>query len=176
MIRRARRDDASSLAAVGIETWQSTYIREGVNAFFADYALSHFTKENVEAILANESKSIWVSENGIGIDGYLVMSFGSPAPAPGCSDLEIETLYVQPRHQGNGAGARLLEVASKFAMDTGHSNVWLTVNAENERAITFYQAKGFVRAGVAYFQIGEERYLNIVLRLDFKRYERRNLL
>jgi diamine N-acetyltransferase len=38
MIRKAEEQDASSLAAVGIEVWLNTYLREGGSSFFADYA------------------------------------------------------------------------------------------------------------------------------------------
>lgn len=168
MIRRAKPDDASSMAAIGMEVWLNTYLRDGVNAFFADYALHHFTKTNFQAILKDDSSTVWVSEHGVGIDGYLVLSSGRPAPAPGCSDLEIETLYVRPRHQGLGTGARLLDVATKFGAEAGYENIWLTVNAENDRALAFYLAKRFVRVGETHFQIGEARYPNIVLRLDLR--------
>ena len=40
MIRRAEERDASSLAAVSIEVWVNTYLRDGVSPVFADYVLA----------------------------------------------------------------------------------------------------------------------------------------
>lgn len=164
MIRNARLEDASSLAAVGIEVWLNTYIRNGVNAFFADYALNHFTTANFEAILSDTDDFILVSENGVGIDGFAHMAQGSPAPVEGCSDLEIAKLYVQPRHQGSGAGGRLITAALRWCASTGRPDVWLAVNAENTRATDFYLRKGFAKAGDTQFQIGDQSYPNHVLR------------
>lgn len=167
MIRIARFEDASSLAAVGIEVWLNTYVRDGVNAFFADYALNHFTTARFEEILSLEDTYIWVSENGIGIDGFIHVAQGSEPPVPGCSDLEISTLYVQPRHQGSGAGGRLLAAGLQFGASTGRPDVWLSVNAENERATEFYLRKGFAKFGETQFQIGDQSYPNHVLRYGF---------
>lgn len=166
MIRQAKIEDASSLAAVGIEVWLNTYIRNGVNAFFADYALTHFTTDRFEAILSSKDDVILVSENGVGIDGFVHMALGSPAPVDGCSDLEIAKLYVQPRHQGSGAGGRLLTAALQWCAYTGRPDVWLAVNAENERATEFYLRKGFAKAGETRFQIDDQSYPKHVLRYE----------
>lgn len=67
MIRPAIIEDASSLAAISLEVWLNTYIRDGVNAFFADYALEAFTTARLADILSQENESIWVSQNKVGI-------------------------------------------------------------------------------------------------------------
>jgi diamine N-acetyltransferase len=40
------------------------------------------------------------------------------------------------------------------------ANVWLAVNAENERATHFYIRNGFEKAGEAHFRIGDQAYRN----------------
>lgn len=168
MIRPARLTDASSLAALGLEVWLNTYIRNGVSAFFADYALEHFTAARFEGILTQAGQTILVSQNTVGIDGFVHVSLSSPAPVAGCSDLEISTLYVQPRHQGSGAGARLLAEALRYCAAAGRPDVWLTVNAENTRATDFYLRKGFEKVGETRFQIADQSYPNHVLRYGFR--------
>ncbi|MBD9625871.1 GNAT family N-acetyltransferase [Ensifer sp. ENS06] len=167
-IRRATVADASSLAAISLEVWLNTYIRDGVNAFFADYALQHFTTARFEEILGDRNETVWVSQNVVGIDGFLRMSANSPAPVDIASDLEITTLYVQPRHHGRGLGKALLKTGLQFCLDTGQLGTWLAVNAENEKATTFYLASGFEMAGQTHFTIGDKAYPNHVLqfRLD----------
>jgi methyl coenzyme M reductase alpha subunit len=56
-IREASIDDASSLAALSIEVWIGTYLRNGVSKFFADYALSTFTTQIFEAFIDDETRS-----------------------------------------------------------------------------------------------------------------------
>lgn len=164
MIRPADMTDASSLAALGLEVWLNTYIRNGVNAFFADFALRQFTAARFEEILSQENQTILVSQNSVGIDGFIHVSLGAAAPVATCSDLEISTLYVQPRHQGGGAGGRLLAAGLQFCASTGRPDVWLSVNAENDRATQFYLRKGFAKAGETQFQIDGQSYPNHVLR------------
>jgi len=159
ILRPATRKDASSLAAISIEVWLGTYIREGVNGFFADYALTTFTSEYYTRILANPQEIIIVSQNRIGIDGFIRISQNSTAPVPDLSKTEIATFYVQPRHQGGGLGKALLQSA------LSHSNAapWLATNAQNTPAIGFYQANGFAIVGQTHFKIQDQAYLNQVL-------------
>ena len=168
-IRRATMADASSLAAISLEVWLHTYIREGVNAFFADYALEQFTTARFEEILRDGNETVWVSQNTLGIDGFLRMSANSQAPVDIASELEITTLYVQPRHHGRGLGRALLKTGLQFCLDTGQPGTWLAVNAENEKATAFYLANGFEMAGQTHFIIGDQAYPNHVLQFRLNR-------
>lgn len=164
MIRPAVANDASCLAAVAVEVWLNTYIRNGVSASFADYALNQFTTARFEEMLSQSDNAIWVSENSVGIDGFIRISLDAEPPLNGCSDLEISTLYVQPRHQGSGTGHGLLATGLQFCASTGRPNVWLSVNAENTRATRFYLRNGFTKIGDTQFQIEDETYPNHILR------------
>lgn len=161
-LRLAQASDASSIAAVSIEVWLGAYMKRGVSAFFADYVLSTFTAANTEKLIADPSQHILVSQNAEGIDGFIRLSAGSTAPVEGCSDLEIATFYVQPRHQGSGIGTRLLDAALGRCRRMRAESVWLTTNAENSPAIAFYLRKGFEPVGETHFRIGDESYLNNV--------------
>ncbi|PCJ75906.1 MAG: GNAT family N-acetyltransferase [Rhodobacteraceae bacterium] len=140
-----------------MEVWLGTYMREGVNAFFADYVLREFTTAKFEVILKDPAESIWVSQNTTGIDGFVRVTRGKVAPVSGCSDVELTTLYVQGRHRGKGIGLALL----KRALTLG--DPWLTTNTENEGAIAFYLAHGFAIVGKTHFKIQDQAYLNHVI-------------
>ncbi len=161
-VRKAKQSDASSIAAISIEVWIGTYLKRGVSAFFADYALTEFTPHKIEALIADPDQVLLVSQNEEGIDGFIRVSSPSAAPVAGCSDVEISTFYVQPRHHGKGIGTRLLNAALRHCRDHGAASVWLATNAENGPAIAFYLAQGFEWVGETHFRIGEERYLNNV--------------
>ncbi|KIC39984.1 GCN5 family acetyltransferase [Ruegeria sp. ANG-R] len=164
-IRPARRSDAASLAALSIEVWVGTYLRQGVNAFFADYVLSEYTKVGFEALIADPDQYVMVSENADGIDGFLRLTKGSPAPITGLSGSEISTLYVQPRHHGKGIGKALLQIAKDYCRTYDEPSVWLTTNSENIPAIRFYLSQGFRQVGVTEFRIQDRSYPNHVLSL-----------
>ncbi|UAB87964.1 GNAT family N-acetyltransferase [Ruegeria sp. SCSIO 43209] len=165
-IRPAQKADAASLAALSIEVWIGTYLKRGVNAFFAEFALSEFTTARFEAILEDGQDLLMVSENEDGIDGYIRLAESRAAPVDGLSDLEIVTFYVQHRHQGKGIGSALLDIAIDYMREKGRPSIWLTTNSENTPAIDFYLAKGFRQVGVTDFRIGDQAYPNQVLALN----------
>lgn len=162
-IRDTLPSDASSLAAISMEVWIGTYLRRGVNAFFADYALSEFTSQRFEAILASVTDHLIVSENEDGIDGFIRISFDIPAPCSSEAQTEIKTLYVQPRHHGKGIGKRLLQAALAICAAKDIEAVWLSVNSENDAALEFYRANGFSTVGQTHFRINDQAYLNEVM-------------
>jgi len=168
MIRRAEERDASSMAAVSIEVWLNTYLRQGVSAFFADHVLSEFTAQKFRHAIASPGLAIWVSENRIGIDGFVAVCSTATPPLTGCSRLEIATLYVQPRHQSSGKGAALLNCALDHCGSLNGESAWLKVNAENGRAIDFYLRHGFVRVGTTPFVIADKAYENHVMAIDLR--------
>jgi diamine N-acetyltransferase len=173
MIRKAEEQDASSLAAVGIEVWLNTYLREGVSSFFADYVLSEFTAQKFRNAIANPDLAICVSENRIKIDGFVTVCSTATPPPANRSPLEITTLYVQPRHQSSGKGVALLQRALDHCRSTGGESVWLKVNAENRRAIDFYLRHGFNKIGSTHFVIADSAYENFVMAADLRRPARR---
>jgi ribosomal protein S18 acetylase RimI-like enzyme len=169
MIRKAEERDASSLAAVGIEVWLSTYLRDGVSPLFADYVLSEFTAQKFRNSISDPSLAIWVSENRQGIDGFVTVCSTATPPLANCSSLEITTLYVQPRHQSSGRGVALLQHALDHCRSMGGESVWLKVNAENSRAIGFYLRHGFNKIGSTDFVIGDNAYENFVMEAGLRR-------
>ncbi|MBB3945979.1 ribosomal protein S18 acetylase RimI-like enzyme [Rhizobium skierniewicense] len=162
--RPARADDAASLAAISVEVWIGTYVRKGVNSVFAEYALSEFTAAKFEAFLASENEAVIVSQNENGIDGFIRLSFDSPAPDCDRCATEICTLYVQPRHHGRKLGSGLLHEALRLCQARDISEVWLAVNSQNTRAIEFYKAHSFSLSGQTHFRIADEVYLNEVMK------------
>jgi diamine N-acetyltransferase len=168
MIRKAEERDASPLAAVSIEVWLNTYVRDGVSPLFADYVLSEFTTERFRNSIVDPNLAIWISENRIGIDGFVAVCSASTPPLANCSSLEIKTLYVQPRHQADGRGAALLHYALNHCRSTRFESAWLRVSVENSRAIDFYLRHGFVRIGTTHFLIGDAAYENHVMAIDLR--------
>ena len=55
--------DAASLAALSIEVWVGTYLRQGASSFFAELVLSEFTAARIEAIVDGGIDFLIFSEN-----------------------------------------------------------------------------------------------------------------
>ena len=158
-LRAAENADASSLTALALEVWFATYVRHGINAHFADYALAHYTAERFRHWIGDPDHSLIVSQNRDGIDGFILMEHNSPDPVNSTVWTELTSLYIQPRHQGRGLGQALLSVG--LAAQDGP--VWLAMNSQNSKARAFYHAQNFSKLGEIAFEIGDQSYPNDIL-------------
>lgn len=161
-LRRAKASDASSLAALSLEVWIGTYLRQGISAHFADHVLADFTTARMLDRIKDERQTLIVSQNRDGIDGYIRLLRDRPDPVAGDHQTEVATLYVQPRHHGRGLGRALLHAGMEAAREDGASSLWLSTNSENTPAIAFYLAQGFSRIGTSDFRIDDQAYQNDV--------------
>ena len=80
----------------------------------------------------------WVAELGGEIIGF---SYADR------TDSSIWALFVDPAHEGLGAGKRLLRLAADWLFEIGNDEVRLGT-ASNTRADRFYAAQGWTREGM----------------------------
>ncbi len=59
----------------------------------------------------------------------------------------------QKEFQGTGLGSRLMDEAVRLAAEQKKEYIWLGVWEKNERAIRFYEGKGFYRTGSHTFTV-----------------------
>lgn len=162
-IRPGRSDDADRLAVLATQVWLHTYATDGVTNEIAQYLLSELTVEKFSASLVEPQTSLLVAEYGECLVGFAAVKFGAACPSVTESVVELQTLYVQEHFIGQGIGKSLLQAAEAGARERSASPLWLTVNAKNDRAITFYARQGYSKIGTTYFVLGEGRHENHVL-------------
>ena len=162
-IRPARPDDASRLAVLATQVWLHTYATDGITTDIAEYVLREITPEKYQQILIDPTSAILVAECDTHLVGLAVVKFDTACPAGNFSSVELQTLYVQAHFIGRGAGKSLLGAAQAVARQRADAVLWLTVNAQNARAIAFYTHHGYTKVGTTHFVLGEGRYENHVL-------------
>jgi GNAT superfamily N-acetyltransferase len=59
----------------------------------------------------------------------------------------VDQLFVSPEHEAQGVGTQLLEYAEGYAIWQGAEALQVVVESDNDRALTFYQGRGFMRVG-----------------------------
>ncbi len=155
--RRAQPSDAESLAQLGRETFTQTfghlYPAEDLAAFLAD---AH-TPGRYLGWMADSVHAVWVIEHGGALAGYALTGpchLPHPEVTAGCG--ELYRLYVRGDAQGQGLGARLLDVALGGLARPGR-RLWLGVWAENHRAQAIYASRGFKKVGAYEFPVGRTR-------------------
>ncbi|MEJ5999833.1 NADPH-dependent FMN reductase [Paucibacter soli] len=155
-LRPARPDDAQRLAVVGLQVWLNTYVTEGVSDEVAAYVIARFTSAKVSQLLADAQRHVLVAEGPGGLLGYAQLHLAAPQGEIGT---ELESLYVQAASHGQGLGRALLAAAMAQA-----GPLWFSVNARNERALNFYRRAGCIEFGETWFELGQGRYRNLLMR------------
>lgn len=162
-IRAGQPGDADRLAVLAAQVWLHTYCTNGINSEVAHYVLSELTVQRFSARLIEPGSHFLVAERNEWLLGFAAIKFGTPCPSGGMSTTELQTLYVQQHCSGQGIGRSLLQAAEAKARQQSDAPLWLSVNAQNARAIAFYARQGYCKTGTTYFVLGQGRHENHVL-------------
>jgi diamine N-acetyltransferase len=163
LIRPGEPGDADRLAVLACQVWLHTYAWSGINAEIAAYVLSELTPGKYAALLREPQTRVLVAESSDSLVGFAVVKSGEACPADPGLTVELKTLYVQEHFIGQGIGRDLLLAAQAVVREQSGSVPWLTVNAQNARAIAFYDRQGYSKIGTTWFVLGEGRHENHVL-------------
>jgi ribosomal protein S18 acetylase RimI-like enzyme len=137
-IRRARPEDARSIARVDVETWRATYA--GVLSTPYLVGLSERRREaGWRNAILREPRDVRVA---VSEDGTL-LGFGSCGPSYGDRRFagEVFTLYVAPDWQNRGIGRRILLALFRRLVAAGRSSVVIWVLRDNPSRF-FYERLG----------------------------------
>lgn len=162
-VRPGRSQDAEILSALAIQVFLHTYATEGVSSLLATFVLSEFAPARFASLLSEPSSAVFVAENEMHLRGYAVVRASAACPIPSASGAELATLYVQEPFLGTGVGALLLKQVEAWALDRMCAPIWLKTNSRNSRAIAFYTKHGYNKIGITFFELGNEKYENMVL-------------
>jgi diamine N-acetyltransferase len=165
-IRAARPDDAPQIAALISSVWVGTYATDGVTPAIAEYVLDKITPARIAAELGRAGRKAWVAEEGEGLVGFADTQPDQATPSLGSMrQAEVLHLYVNERHTRRGLGTRLLETCAQHAFADGCDAVWLSVWARNDRALRFYEARGWEWCGDTAFRLGGTDHANRIYAL-----------
>jgi ribosomal protein S18 acetylase RimI-like enzyme len=141
-IRLATDADAEGVAIVHVRTWQAAY-RGVIPDEFLDALTVETRMRAWRAALETGKQEVWVACAATEINGWV--AFGSSrdsdaAPTAG----ELEAIYIFPQYWGTGLGRALWLKARSRLQERGFSSATLWVLSQNDRAIRFYRAAGFL--------------------------------
>ena len=121
--RRATADDVTAMMRIRLDVRENTLSDPGIitRQMYLDYL--------------DQLGRGWVCERNGQIIGFSYADHG---------DSSIWALFVQPGHEGLGAGKRLLQLACDYLFGLGHAQVKLGTTP-NTRADRFYATQGWQR-------------------------------
>jgi GNAT superfamily N-acetyltransferase len=85
---------------------------------------------------------VYVAESAGTVVGYLIGRSHGPSSMRPVLTGELESMYVRPRHRGNGTGSLLVRAFLRWADEREVGRIAVTAYAENEGAIRFYRRFG----------------------------------
>lgn len=100
------------------------------------------------------------------IAGYTKLSTEATEVLPGEDVLEIVRIYVIKDKLSAGIGKALMDFAISFARQNHKKTVYLGVWEHNERAISFYKKRGFVKFSEHLFMLGNDPQTDWLMKKD----------
>lgn len=108
------------------------------------------SKEDFEKMI--QAKEIFVAKIEDEIVGYITINIKEKnnSSMRHRKQLQIEAICVDEKNRGKGIGTELLKYVKKFGKENNCTDLYLTVNKENEKAIKVYEKFGFKVKNIAY--------------------------
>jgi ribosomal protein S18 acetylase RimI-like enzyme len=100
-----------------------------------------FGRTYMRQILAHSNTAAWIAEENGRIAGFAVVEWGRCA---GEIRAYVQTIEVAPAYRGRGVGGDLLRRLEGSAREASANSIWLHVDAENDKAVRFYEANHYV--------------------------------
>jgi ribosomal protein S18 acetylase RimI-like enzyme len=163
-IRRAGLADAPVLAELGARTFSEKFGHLYPPQDLAAFLAKTHAADRVAAELSAADMAVWLAESGGAAVGYaLAGPCGLPHPDVTTTCGELKRIYVLADRQGEGLGARLMDLALSWL---GRRPVWLGVWSGNLGAQRFYDRIGFRKVGEYDFHVGATIDLEFIYRRD----------
>ncbi len=108
------------------------------------------SKEYFEEMI--QTRQIFVAKKQDEIVGYITFNIKEKSnPSMRYRrQLQIEAICVDEKNRGKGIGTELLKHIKEFGKENNCTDLYLTVNKENENAIKAYEEFGFKVKSIAY--------------------------
>ncbi len=152
-IRPAEPRDVETIRSVARRSWHAAY-DEFLGPETVDRTVDEwYTLESLRAVIDGSDHVVSVAEDATsGLVG-----FAHVGPDPEDEGLaELYRIYVRPERWGEGTGSRLLaDVTERIE---GFDRLGLSVFAENEVGVDFYERQGFERVEVRAIEFDGECY------------------
>ena len=160
-IREAKLEDASAIAKVHVDSWQTTYYGLLPDDYIAKHSYDKRLKKWAKRLGNNSQQTktyvTYVAENTTGeivgfIDGGMFR--GNSPTYTG----EIYALYILADHQQKGLGKNLVRAIASRLSELELTSILVWVLAGNP-AIHFYQALGGQLIGHKPLRIGDRKFI-----------------
>lgn len=165
-IKRADGRDAALLVDISRRTFSETFGHLYAPEDLAHHLKYAYTEAAYQAALDEQNCAAWLLNDH---DGQTVgFAFAGLCALPhdyvAANDYELKRIYLLEAQQNQGWGTRLFLEAEQWMLAQSPSAIWVGVYSENMGAQRFYQRHGYVKAGTYFYEVGEARDLEFIMR------------
>jgi GNAT superfamily N-acetyltransferase len=156
MIRiiKATAADSTLIAAIGAQSFIESHGHSAAPADIAAYVQEKYAEAVIHAELEEECNIFHILYQDHQAAGYSKIIPDAPHPVILQAHVtKLERLYLLRPFYGQHLGDLLFDHNLEWSKSLGQSGMWLNVWTENERAVAFYQKKGFKITGSYEFPI-----------------------
>ena len=155
------------LCSLLAKTFSETFAHMNTPENMELYLSQAFAREQILKELENQDSAFYLLYRNGSPAGCLKVNEAAAQTETGDPhSLEVERIYVAKEFQGTGFGSRLMDEAARLAAERKKEYIWLGVWEKNERAIRFYEGKGFYRTGSHTFTVGNDEQTDYIMRKD----------
>ncbi|MFT2817222.1 N-acetyltransferase family protein [Leifsonia sp. A12D58] len=168
-IRQAQPSDAPELAVLAAATFALACPPGTAPESIAEFIATTLSEERFGQYLVDPTRDIRLAEHDGSAAGYTMLVFGEPVAADVAAAItvrptvELSKVYVLGDRHGAGIAAPLMAATLDAARERSAHGIWLGVNAQNARAIRFYEKSGFDIVGQKTFMVGPELHHDHVM-------------
>ena len=142
MIRRAENRDIPGMISL---LYQVGGVHHDIRPDIFRPGALKYTPEQLEEILRDETKPIFVADDGGFVAGYCfcqIRSYDGAGVSTCRKELYVDDLCVDENRRGQHVGSALYDRAVAFAREIGCSFLTLNVWCGNDSAMKFYESVG----------------------------------
>jgi diamine N-acetyltransferase len=163
-IRPAGLGDVETIAGLSARTFVSAYKSMLSEEALGNFVASAFSQNKIREEMDIPGSHFLLAYEGETPVGYaLLREAGPPIGVTGANPVELARIYFEEHVTGKGYGSMLMTICTETAIQAGYDVLWLGVWERNERAIRFYEKKGFVQAGSLPFVFGDQLHTDLVM-------------
>jgi ribosomal protein S18 acetylase RimI-like enzyme len=143
-LRAATRDDAPSIAAINVRSWQVSF-----RGYFPDRfldALNPAARESfvTEVVTSGPPHHVTVATEDDLVVGYVMLGPPFDDDVDANETLELYSLYIEPGRIGTGLGRLLMDEALRYLRQGPWKAAVLWAPKRVERTCRFYETAGWV--------------------------------
>ena len=165
-VRQAQEEDLDGLAKLAARSFRDTFAADNHPSDMDKYLQQSLTIKQLRAAFRGPGTKFLIAVQGDSDApiGYAQLCTTTDDPCISDRDsTEIERLYADKSHIGQGVGAALMQACLAAAIELNCTAIWLGVWERNDRAISFYERWGFETVGTRLFHLGADVQTDLVM-------------